>query len=83
MKQISIKNERAADLLERVIHITDESKTDAVTRALALYLKSLEASKRADAAIAYVREKIHPKIETSHLGRVPSKEEQEELLGIE
>lgn len=82
MKQISIKNERAADLLERVIHITDESKTDAVTRALALYLKSLEASKRADAAIAYVKERIHPNLEPGQLGRAPSKKEQEELLGM-
>ena len=55
MKQISIKNERAVDLLEQVVLETRESKTDAVTHALELYLKSLSASKRADAAIAYVR----------------------------
>lgn len=65
-----------------MVHITDESKTDAVTRALALYLKSLEASKRADAAIAYVRERIHPNLEPGQLGRAPSKKEQEELLGV-
>lgn len=83
MKQISIKNERAADLLEQVVRETHESKTDAVTRALELYLKSLTASRRADAAIAFVSEKIHPKIEPSQLGRVPSKEEQEEMLEME
>ncbi len=82
MKQISIKNERAADLLERVVLVTNESKTDAVTHALELYLKSLEASKRADAAIAFVREKIHPNLEPGQLGRAPSKKEQEELLGM-
>lgn len=82
MKQISIKNERAAELLDRAIRETGESKTAAVTHALELYLKSVAASKRADAAIAFVREKIHPQLEPSQFGRVPSKEEQEELLGM-
>lgn len=82
MKRISIKNEHAAELLEQVVRITEESKTEAVTHALTLYLKSLEASKRADAAIAFVREKIHPNLEPGQLGRAPSKKEQEELLGM-
>jgi len=82
MKQISIKNDRAADLLERAVRETGESKTAAVTHALELYLKNLEASKRADAAIAFVREKIHPQLEPSQFGHVPSKEEQEDLLGM-
>ena len=81
MKRISIKNERAAGLLEQVVHITKESKTDALTHALTLYL-NLEASKRADAAIAFVRKKIHPNLEAGQLGRAPSKKEQEELLGM-
>lgn len=74
-------DERAAELLEQIVRETGQSEDAAVTDALELYLKHL-ASRRADAAIAFVREKIHPKIKLSHLGRVPSKEEQE-LLGMD
>ena len=81
MKRISIKNKRAAELLEQIVDITKESKTDAVTHALTVYLK-LEASKRADAATKFVREKIHPNLEPGQLGHAPSKKEQEELLGM-
>ena len=77
-----IESDRAAELFKRGICETGESKTAVVTRALELYLKSLSANKRADAAIAFVRDKIHPLIEPSQLGRVPSKEEQEEMLGM-
>lgn len=83
MKQISIKNEKAVSLLEQVVQETHESKTDAVTHALELYLKSLSANKRADAAIAFVRDKLHPQLKPGQLGRAPSKAEQEELLGME
>ena len=83
MKQISIKNEKAVSLLEQVVQETHESKTDAVTHALELYLRSVSANRRAEAAIAYVRDHIHPKIDPAYLGRAPSKEEQEEMLGME
>ncbi len=82
MRQINIKNSAAADLLDRVVAATGQGKTDAVIHALELYLKSLDASKRAEAAIALVRERLHPTIEPEHLGKAPSKSEQEELLGM-
>ncbi len=82
MRQINIKNSVAADLLDRVTAATGEGKTEAITHALELYLKSIDASKRAEAAITLVRELLHPTIEPEHLGRAPSKREQEELLGM-
>ena len=82
MKQINIKNSVAADLLDEVMAATGQGKTDAVICALELYLKSLDASKRAEAATVLVRERLHPMIELEHLGRAPSKREQEELLGM-
>lgn len=82
MRQINIKNAAAADLLDRVVATTGQGKTDAVIQALELYLKSLEASKRAEAAIALVREQLHPAIGPEHLGKTPGKGEQEELLGM-
>ena len=81
MKQINIKNDVAAELLERAVKLTRQGKTETVTRALELYLKSLEADARADAAIRLVEERLHPLIE-SDLGEAPSKAEQEALLGF-
>jgi hypothetical protein len=82
MKQINIKNDRAAELLDEVMKATGQGKTQAIISALGLYLKSLGASKRAEAAVKLARERLHPAIDPEHLGRAPSKEEQEELLGM-
>lgn len=73
---------QTAELLEQIVRETGKSQDDIVTDALELYLKNLSANKRADAAIAFVRDKIHPQINPSQLGRVPNKEEQEEMLGM-
>lgn len=82
MRQINIKNETATDLLDDVVRATGQGKTEAVIHALELYLKSLDASKRAEAAIQLARERLHPTIDPKHLGKTPSKREQEELLGM-
>ncbi len=82
MGQINIKNAVAAALLDDVVKVTGQEKTEAVISALELYLKSLAASKRAESAIAIARERLHPTILPEHLGRAPSKEEQERLLGM-
>ncbi len=74
-------NNQTAELLERIARETGKSQDDIVTDALELYFESI-LNKRADAAIAFVREKIHPLIKPSQLGRVPSKKEQEEMLGM-
>ncbi len=82
MRQINIKNTAAADLLDQVVAATGQRRTDAVIRALELYLKSLDASKGAEAAIALVCEQLHPAIAPEHLGKMPSRSEQQELLGM-
>lgn len=82
MRQINIKNDTVAALLDEVTQRTGQGKTEAMMSALKLYQKSLEASKRADAAIELVRESIHPAFDLDVLGKAPSKQEQEELLGM-
>ncbi|MDQ3458842.1 MAG: type II toxin-antitoxin system VapB family antitoxin [Deinococcota bacterium] len=82
MRQINIKNDRAAKLLDDIVKATGQGKTEAVISALGLYLKSLGASKRAEVATELARERLHPTIDPKALGRVPSKKEQEELLGM-
>ena len=75
MKKIGVKAERALELLGEITVLTGETPAEVLTHASELYLKSLEAFKRADAAVAYVRNKIHPQLEPGQLGCVPTKEE--------
>ena len=82
MKQINIKNDVAAELLERAAQMTEQGKTETVIRALELYLRSLEADRRAEAAIRLVEGRLHPSIEPERLGQAPSKAEQETLLEL-
>lgn len=63
MRQINIKNDTAAELLDRAVEATGQGKTEAVISALEVYLKSLEASNRAEAATKLVRERLHPAID--------------------
>ena len=81
MKQINVKNEYAAELLDKVVIQTGQGKTEAVTTALELYLQSLTAKKRAEAAIELAK-RIHELLPEAVLGQAPSKEEQEKLLGM-
>ncbi len=75
-------DDHTAELLEQIVRETGKSQDDVVADALELYLKSLSANRRAEAAIAYVRDHIHPKVDPAYLGRAPTKEEQEEMLGM-
>jgi len=82
MRQINIKNEHAAELLDQAMMMTGKGKTEIAIEALEWYIKSLEADKSAEAAIRLIKEKIHPYILPEYRGKSPSKEEQEELLGM-
>ena len=82
MLQINIKSEQAVKLLEQAVQVTGQGKTQTVIQALEYYLKSLEANKRAEAAIKLVEEQLHPLIPAEQRGSAPSKEEQEALLGF-
>ena len=82
MKQVNIKNDYFAELLDKAMAMTGKGKTEIAIKALEWYIKSLEADKRAEAAIRLIKERIHPYISPEYQGRAPSKEEQEELLGM-
>ena len=75
-------DDRAAEMLEQIVRETGKNQDDALADALELYLENLSANRRAEAAIAYVKDHIHPKIDPVYLGRAPTKEEQEEMLGM-
>lgn len=83
MKQFNVKNDQVVELLEAITARTGESKTEAVARAFQLYRHALEANERTDAAIAFVRDHVHPLLEDRYRGHPPSKAEQENMLGMD
>ena len=82
MKQVNIKSERVAELLEQVIAQTGETKVDAVANALESRLLSLRADANAQRTLDWLKTMVWSKLDTEDKGRAPSKEEQEELLGF-
>lgn len=82
MSQINIKSSEVVGLLDRIVSLTGEGKTEAVKAALELY--ELQLLGRADITeqIAWCRENIHPLIDPAHLGRAPTKEEIERQLDL-
>lgn len=82
MRQFSIKNDRAAGLLERITRLTGEGKTEAVIRALELYQAELLREGDAQRALNTIRESVHPHLLPQYRGRAPSKAELEELLEL-
>jgi len=82
MKQINLKSDRVAALLEQITQRTGETKVDAVTQALEERLRELEAKDRAARTLTWLRTAVWPNLSEAERGKAPSKEEQEELLGF-
>lgn len=82
MRQFSIKNEKAAKLLDQVTAVTGEGKTEAVISALELYRERLLVSPDVEAAVLAIRRKVHAAIGREQLGKAPSKTEIEAELGM-
>ena len=82
MRQFSIKNDRAAALLEQITRLTGEGKTEAVVRALELYRTKLLGRHDAAAVVDSIREGVHPQVLPAYRGRAPGKAEIEDELGL-
>ena len=80
MRQFSIKNDHAVELLERITRLTGEGKTEAVVQALELYQAELLGGARAQRVIASIRTAVHPYVSQEHKGRAPAKAEIEAEL---
>ena len=84
---ISLRNIELDQLLERVIKITGEKKTEAIIRALEERLLRLNTAPNGARTAAkleeYLREAIWPSIPEKVLGRKTTKEEEEKILGYE
>lgn len=82
---LNIKNHEVENLVERVVQITGESKTEAVRQALAervdrLSLRFIRYSKRAK-LMALLEDEIWPLVPPELLGTKLTKEEREDILG--
>lgn len=82
MAGFNIKNPKAEALLEDVVRLTGEGKTEAVIRALERYRAELLAERRSAEVIASIRGRVHTGIAPEHLGAAPSEETIEADLGM-
>lgn len=82
MRQFSIKNVQAAELLDKITELTGQGKTEVVIRALELYQTSLLAGREAEAIVRSIHEGVHPYLKPEYRGKAPSKEEIEAELGM-
>jgi hypothetical protein len=82
MRQISIKNDRAAGLLEQITRLTGQGKTEAIIQALELYQAKLLADRETKAVIASIKGNVHPHVMAEYKGKAPSKTEIEAELGM-
>lgn len=82
MSQINIKSEEVVGLLDRIVALTGEGKTEAVKNALELYEAQLLGRSDIADQIAWIRDNIHPLIDPAYLGKAPTKEEIERELDL-
>ena len=82
MKQINLKSERVAALLEQVTQQTGETNIDAVAKALEERLRKLEEVNRTARTLVWLEATVWPNLPQTQRGHAPSKQEQEELLGF-
>ena len=80
MKQFSIKNDHAVELLERITMLTGEGKTEAVVHALERYREELLDTAGVEDVIDSIRTAVHPHLAREHRGRAPGKAEIEAEL---
>ena len=82
MRQVNLKSERVATLLEQITEQTGESKVDAVAKALEGRLQELAAGDRAARTLEWLQTAVWSNLPEVQRGHAPSKEEQEDLLGF-
>lgn len=84
---LNIKNPEVEALVEQVVGLTGESKTEAVRQALAERVERLSTSMfipltKKGRFFAFLEEEVWPFIPEDQRGKTMTKEEQEELLGF-
>lgn len=81
---LNIKNSDVERLAEDVARLTGESKTEAIRKALEerrRRLKGPSTAERRERVVRLLKRDIWPTIPKKHLGRRPSKAEEDAILG--
>jgi antitoxin VapB len=82
---MNIKNPEVEHLVEEVVELTGESKTEAVRQALQERKERLSfrvaPRRRGESFLEFLEDEIWPNIPESELGRQLTREEEEETLG--
>jgi antitoxin VapB len=82
---LNIKNRAVEDLATEVAHMANETKTEAIRRALVTRKAELEAKggkpDRKENLLEYFQREVWPYVPPGELGRVLTREEEDEILG--
>lgn len=83
---LNIKNQTVENLLNQIVSITGESKTEAVQKALEERRQRLEvrflAQNMENRLLSFLAEEVWPNVPSEQLGKVLTKAEEEKLLGL-
>lgn len=83
---LNIKNPEVERLVDEVVDMTGETKTEAVRQALQERKRRLAVRKgggdREERLIRFLEREVWPNIPPDQLGKPPTKEEIEEILGF-
>jgi antitoxin VapB len=82
---LNIKNQEVEKLVNDLVQITGESKTEAVRKALEERRQRLAMSsvvrQDAERLLLFLREEVWPQVPEAELGKRLTKEQEEEILG--
>ncbi|MCP4659054.1 MAG: type II toxin-antitoxin system VapB family antitoxin [bacterium] len=82
---LNIKNREVETLASELAAITGETKTEAIRKALAARKRRLAfqvaGRRRGDSFLRYLADEVWPGIPPSLVGRRPSRDEEDEILG--
>ena len=81
MQQFSIKNDEAVNLLNDLTKRTGKGKTEVVIEALKQYQQS-QGRSSTQKTIDFFEREVHPFVKQEYLGKVPTKEDIEDELGM-
>lgn len=82
---LNIKNAEVERLADEVSRLTGESKTEAIRKALderRRRLKGPGLADRRERVVRFLKKDVWPTIPKKHLGRRPTKSEEEAILGF-
>ncbi|MBS3967034.1 MAG: type II toxin-antitoxin system VapB family antitoxin [Truepera sp.] len=81
---LTVKNPEVERLAEELAHLTGETKTEAIRKALLERKARLlyPQRQRKESILEFLEREVWPKLPPESLGKAPSKAEQEEILGF-